>query len=291
MEVSDAATRVLSSLLASRTGQQLAMSRNWRIHTVLQSLVRERGLGSLDRLVHAVAAGGEPALADAVVDALLNNETSFYRDRSSFEQLLGPALTRIELARSRERRISIWSAGCSTGQEAYSLAMWFAERKSRWAGWTIDIVGTDVSRAAVEQARVGSYSQFEVQRGLPVTQMIRWFEERPGAHWQIAEELRQMVRFDVRSLIEPPPAPARFDIILCRNVLLYFSDPVRRTVFARLAEGAAADGVLMLGAGETVIGQTSAFVSDPDCRGLYLHQGLRRPERQAVAAAGERAAS
>ena len=283
MEVSVAASRVLGSLLASRTGQQLAMSRSWRIHTVLQSLVRERGLGSLDSLVHAVAAGGEPALADAVVDALLNNETSFYRDRTSFEQLLGPALTRVEQARARTRRISIWSAGCSTGQEAYSIAMWFAERKSRWHGWTIEIVGSDVSRAAVEQARSGLYSQFEVQRGLPVTQMIRWFGERPGAHWQIADELRSMVRFDVRSLIDAPPAPGRFDIILCRNVLLYFADPVRRTVFARLAEAAAEDAILMLGAGETVIGQTRAFASDPDCRGLYL----RQPER----AAGCRAAS
>ncbi|TFI59309.1 protein-glutamate O-methyltransferase CheR [Sphingomonas parva] len=277
MEVSEAAIRVLGSLLGARTGQQLAMSRSWRIHTVLQSLVRERGLGSLDRLVHAVAAGGEPELADAVVDALLNNETSFYRDRTSFEQLLGPALARLEEARARTRRLSIWSAGCSTGQEAYSLAMWFAERKSRWAGWTIEIVASDVSRAAVEQARGGLYSQFEVQRGLPVTQMMRWFEERPGANWQISDELRAMVRFEMRSLIDAPPAPGRFDIILCRNVLLYFAEPVRRTVFSRLAEAAAEDGVLMLGAGETVIGQTRAFVSDPDCRGLYL----RHPEAMA----------
>ena len=274
MEVSAAATRVLSGILEARTGQQLGMSRHWRIETVLQSLVRERGLGTLDRLVHAVAAGGEPGLADAVVDALLNNETSFYRDRNSFELLLGPALARIEQARARERRIAVWSAGCSTGQEAYSIAMWFAERKSRWAGWTIDIVGSDVSRTAVEQAREGLYSQFEVQRGLPVTQLIRWFEESPGAHWRISPQLRGSVRFDVRSLIEPPPAPGRFDIILCRNVLLYFADNVRRTAFARLTEAAAPDALLMLGAGETVIGQSEDFVPDLECRGLYV----RRPE-------------
>ena len=274
MEVSAASSRVLSSLLEQRTGQQLTMSRQWRIETVLQSLVRARGLGSLDRLVHAVAAGGDPALADAVIDALLNNETSFYRDRNSFELLLGPAMARLEQARSRERRISIWSAGCSTGQEAYSIAMWFAERKARWAGWTIDILATDVSRTAVDQARSGLYSQFEVQRGLPVTQMIRWFEESPGANWRILPELRRAVRFEVHSLMNPAPSPGRFDVVLCRNVLLYFSDQVRRIVFARLAEAAAPDAVLMLGAGETVIGQTPAFVSDPDCRGLYT----RRPD-------------
>jgi chemotaxis protein methyltransferase CheR len=281
--VSAAATRVLGSLLEARTGQQLAMSRTWRIETVLKSIVRERGYDSLDGLVHAIAAGGDPALADRVVDALLNNESSFYRDRVSFETLLGPALARIEQARGRERRIAIWSAGCSTGQEPYSLAMWFAERKSRWAGWTIDIVATDVSRAAIEQARSGLYSQFEVQRGLPVTQMMRWFDESPGASWRISAEMRRAIRFDVRSLIDPPPSPGRFDIILCRNVLLYFPDAVRRTVFARLAEAAAPDAVLMLGAGETVIGQTSAFVSDPDCRGLYL--------RKPAPGAGRRAAS
>jgi chemotaxis protein methyltransferase CheR len=185
-------------------------------------------------------------------------------------------------SRRRERRLAIWCAGCSTGQEAYSIAMHFAEQKPRWKGWTIDIFGSDVARVAIERARSGVYSQFEVQRGLPVLQMMRWFEELPGAAWRIAPELRRAVRFEVGSLIGPSASPARFDIILCRNVLLYFSPEMRRAAFARLAAAAADDAVLMLGAGETVIGQTDAFVSDPACRGLYRH-AVHRSERRRAA--------
>jgi chemotaxis protein methyltransferase CheR len=276
MEISDASSRILAGLLEARTGQQLTMSRRWRIETALQSVMRARGIGSLDQLVATLVSRSEPALAEEVVEALLNNETFFFRDRGAFDLLLGPALARLEQARSRERRLAIWCAGCSTGQEAYSLAIHFAERKSRWAGWTIDILGTDVSRAAVDRARGGVYSQFEVQRGLPVVQMIRWFEEQPGSSWRISDELQRAVRFQVHSLVEPPPYPGRFDIILCRNVLLYFSAPVRQAAFARLAAAAAEGAVLMLGAGETVIGQTDAFVSDRDCRGLYLRAAETR---------------
>jgi chemotaxis protein methyltransferase CheR len=276
--ISDAAARILSSLLEARTGQQLSTSRRWRIETALAGLMRERGLTTLDHLTAALASGREPGLADAVVEALLNNETFFYRDRPAFELLLGPALSRIREKREADKLLRIWSAGCSTGQEAYSLAMHFAEQKLRWAGWTIDIVASDVSRAAIDQARTGIYSQFEVQRGLGVMQMIRCFEECPGSTWRISPELQRSVRFQVHSLIEPPPHPGQFDIILCRNVLLYFSAEMRGRVFDRLAEASHADTILMLGAGETVIGQTNHFVSDTDCRGLYV----RAPQDRAA---------
>jgi chemotaxis protein methyltransferase CheR len=273
--MNDVSTRILGSLLESRTGQQLTMSRRWRIETALKGLMRERDLKTLDQLISMVIGGREPGLADQVIEALLNNETYFFRDRTPFDTLVGGPLERLREARARERRISIWSAGCSTGQEVYSLAMSFADQGDRWEGWKIDILGSDVSRSAIDRAKQGLYSQFEVQRGLPVTQMIRWFEEKDRQQWQIAERLRRAVRFQVRSLMETPPQPGRFDIILCRNVLLYFTAPMRRAVFARLAEASRPDAVLMLGAGETVIGQTSAFVSDKDHRGLYIGAAAR----------------
>jgi len=186
-----------------------------------------------------------------------------------FDLLLGGPVKRLEQARAAQKKLSIWCAGCSTGQEAYSLAMSFLDEAGRWQGWKIDIIGTDLSRSAIERARAGVYSQFEVQRGLPVLQMIRYFEELGGGDWRATTKLRDRVRFDVRSLIEPPPHPGRFDIILCRNVLLYFSPEMRRLAFGRLAEALTPDGTLMLGAGETVIGQTDRFISDPDYRGLY----------------------
>lgn len=268
----EVSSRILASLLQTRTGQQLTMSRRWRIETALKSIMRERNILTLDQMIATLISGREPGLTDQVVEALLNNETYFFRDRTPFDTLLNGPLKRLQQNRARGKKLSIWCAGCSTGQEAYSLAMSFAEDPLRWAGWKIDIVGTDVSRSAIERARAGLYSQFEVQRGLPVKQMMRWFEERDGQQWQIAPQLRHAVRFEVRSLTDVPPQPASFDILLCRNVLLYFSAPMRRNVFARLAEASRPDAVLMLGAGETVIGQTDAFVSDPDHRGLYIRR-------------------
>jgi chemotaxis protein methyltransferase CheR len=282
MQMTDASSRILAGLLETRTGQQLTMSRRWRIETALQPLMRERDISSLDGLVAALVARSDERLAEAVVEALLNNETFFFRDRQAFELLLGPALNRLEATRRRERRLAIWCAGCSTGQEAYSIAMHFAEQKGRWNGWTIDILGTDVARGAIDQARGGVYSQFEVQRGLSIVQMMRWFEELPGAAWRIANDLRRAVRFEVASLVGAAPVADRFDIILCRNVLLYFSPEVRRAAFAHLAAAAADDAVLMLGAGETVIGQTDAFLSDPECRGLYLRTAARSEPRRAA---------
>jgi len=267
VQVSDSSSRILAGLLEARTGQQLTMSRRWRIETALAALLRERSIPTLDELITILVMGREPSLATQVVEALLNNETYFFRDRTPFDLIAKATLPKL-VQRRQTKRLRIWSAGCSTGQEAYSLAMLFAEDPVRWAGWTIDILGTDVSESAVRRAREGVYSQFEVQRGLGVTQMIRWFEETDDG-WRAVEPLRRMVRFQVQNLLEPAPHPGQFDIVLCRNVLLYLNAERRAQVFDRIADAVAPDGSLMLGAGETVIGQTKRFWADPDSRGLY----------------------
>lgn len=269
MQVSASAQRILASLLEARTGQQLATNRRWRVDTALAAIMRERGFATADELVGRLVSNKDHALTDQVIEALLNNETYFFRDKLPFDLLLGGPVQRLAGTRAATRRLAIWCAGCSTGQEAYSLAMAFAEDQARWRGWTIEIVGSDLSRSAIERARSGLYSQFEVQRGLPVMQMLRWFREDGGQQWRIADQLRDMVRFETGNLIGTPPSPGRFDIILCRNVLLYFAPDMRRLAFNRFASSIAPDGALMLGAGETVLGQTDRFVSDPDCRGLY----------------------
>lgn len=268
MQVSDSSSRILAGLLEARTGQQLTMSRRWRIETALSTLLRERGIPTLDELITILVMGREPSLATQVVEALLNNETYFFRDRTPFDLLSKSALPKLIQRRQSTKQLRIWSAGCSTGQEAYSLAMMFAEDPLRWAGWTIDILGSDVSESAVRRAREGSYSQFEVQRGLGIAQMIKWFEEHDGG-WRAAESLRRNVRFQVHNLLEPAPHPGEFDIVLCRNVLLYLNGDRRTQVFDRIAGALAADGCLMLGAGETVIGQTRRFEADSETRGLY----------------------
>lgn len=277
MQVSDSSSRILAGLLEARTGQQLTMSRRWRIETALAALLRERGIPSLDELITILVMGREPSLATQVVEALLNNETYFFRDRAPFDLLARAALPKLIQRRAATKRLTIWSAGCSTGQEAYSLAMLFAEDPVKWAGWTIDILGTDVSETVVRRAREGHYSQFEVQRGLGITQMIRWFEETDNG-WRAVEPLRRTVRFQVQNLLEQPPHPGKFDIILCRNVLLYLNQERRGLVFDRIADAMSPDGWLMLGAGETVIGQTRRFEADADARGLYRRTGTELPQ-------------
>ena len=268
MQVSDSSSRILAGLLEARTGQQLTMNRRWRIETALSALLRERGIATLDELITILVMGKEPGLSNQVVEALLNNETYFFRDRAPFDLLARHALPELARKRASQKRIRIWSAGCSTGQEAYSLAMMFAEDAVKWRGWTVDVLGTDVSSNVVDRARGGLYTQFEVQRGLGINQTIRWFEECEDG-WRAVEDLRKSVRFQVHNLLEAPPHPGEFDIVLCRNVLLYLTIEKRRMAFDRIASALASDGWLMLGAGETVIGQTERFGADIEARGLY----------------------
>jgi chemotaxis protein methyltransferase CheR len=268
MQVSDSSSRILAGLLEARTGQQLTMNRRWRIETAVSALLRERGIATIDELITILVMGKEPSLSNQVVEALLNNETYFFRDRSPFDLLSRHALPELAKKRDTIRRLRIWSAGCSTGQEVYSIAMLFAENAERWRGWTVDVLGSDVSSTVIDRARAGLYSQFEVQRGLGINQTIRWFEEC-GDGWRVVEDLRKPVRFQVHNLLESPPHPGGFDIVLCRNVLLYLTAEKRRLAFDRLASAMAPDGWLMLGAGETVIGQTGRFGADIQARGLY----------------------
>jgi chemotaxis protein methyltransferase CheR len=287
VQVSDSSSRILAGLLEARTGQQLTMNRRWRIETALASLLRERGIPTLDELITILVMGKEPGLSNQVVEALLNNETYFFRDRTPFDLLSRHALPVLAKKRETTKRIRIWSAGCSTGQEAYSLAMLFAESPAEWQGWTIDILGTDVSNAVIDRARAGSYTQFEVQRGLAIGQTIKYFEEA-GDGWRAVEQLRRPVRFQVHNVLEQPPHPGAFDIVLCRNVLLYLNAEKRELAFERLASSLAEDGWLMLGAGETVIGQTSRLTADKNARGLYC---LTSEEERRDRRSGERRAA
>ena len=272
MQLSDSSSRILAGLLEARTGQQLTMSRRWRIETALSALLRERGIATLDELITILVMGKEPSLSQQVVEALLNNETYFFRDRGPFDVLQRHALPELAKRRESSKRLRIWSAGCSTGQEVYSLAMLFAEAPEQWRGWTIDILGTDVSTSCIERARTGVFSQFEIQRGLGINQMIKWFEEVADG-WRAVEPLRKPVRFQVHNLLEPAPHPGDFDVVLCRNVLLYLSPEKKALAFDRIAGAMAADGWLMLGAGETVIGQTNKLGADVNARGLYRLTG------------------
>lgn len=270
MNVCDVSHRIVADLLRARTGQQLTESRRWRIGTALAGVFRERGISNIDQLVCLLAEPREAKLAQEVVEALLNNETYFFRDRAMFDQLPQTVLPQLAEARAATRRLSIWSAGCSTGQEALTLAMLFAENPAQWSGWRIEILGTDVSSRAIEAAREGYFTQFEIQRGLGVAQMLTWFEETPKG-WRARPELRHRLRFERRNILDAAPAERQFDLVLCRNVLLYFDRAIRARALARLGESLAPDGWLMLGAGEAPVGQTSQLAPVSGLIGLYRH--------------------
>lgn len=269
MEISQVSYRIISDLLEARTGQQLTEGRKWRIGTALSGVFRQHGISNLDQLVCLLAESGAGHLTTSVVEALLNNETYFFRDRAMFDLLARKVLPDLKLKRAGARRLTIWSAGCSTGQEALSLAMLFLEQGHHWDGWTIDIVGTDISGSAIEKAQHGLYSQFEIQRGLSVTQMLSHFSETPQG-WLPQGNLRRMVRFKEHNILEPPRIGHHYDLILCRNVLLYFDEARRTLAFDRLAQALRQDGWLMLGAGETVYGRTDQFEPVEGNQGLFM---------------------
>lgn len=255
---------VLAALLEARTGQQIASYRAWRLDTALKPLLIERGLEGLDGLVELLLGGKDQLIGDRIVESLLNGESSFFRDSATFD-LIGQAIA----ASPREGRARLWSAGCGTGQEPLSLAMMFAEQ----GGAMPEIVATDVSEASLVRARTGRYTQFEIQRGLPVRQLMRWFEGT-GAEWTASAELLRHVRYHRLNLVAEPAPAGQFDLVLCRNVLLYFAVPHKVAVFAKLATAIRPGGFLALGAGETVIGQTGLFQPSRPFRGLYERTAL-----------------
>ena len=270
MDPDDLAIGIIAGLLEARTGQRLTDDRRWRIAPALSGLFRERGITSNQDLVVLLTQPDESSLAQEVVEALLNNETYFFRDRQVFDHIADTLLPQLAKRKGGEKKLAIWSVGCSTGQETLSLAMTFLEQQSRWDGWDIEILGTDVSASIVDFARAATYSNFQIQRGLGVAQMLAHFRETPKG-WQALDPLRKIVRYEVHNLLHPAPYPGRFDLILCRNVLLYFDQPVRERAFARLSEALAEGGRLVLGGGETVLGRSEWFVPDEERQAVYRH--------------------
>lgn len=252
----------VAALLEQRTGQQIGAGRAWRVDTTLQPVLRELGFDSIDQLAAALAGGRNEALIDTVIDALLNQETSFFRDPGVFDMLADVLVQR--QAEQGGRPLRLWSAGCSTGQEPLSIAMLLHERKL-----DVEIVASDVSAGAIARAKKGRYSQFEVQRGLSIHRMIAWFDGGTGGDWSAKRELVDPVQYRRHNLVAEPALRGGFDVILCRNIMLYFDPAIRRRVFEQLATALRPGGVLVLGASETVIGQTERFAPSERWRGFY----------------------
>jgi chemotaxis protein methyltransferase CheR len=257
----------LRKLLKDRSGLDLSADKQYLVESRLVPLARKAGLGGIPDLVAKMKSGAD-VLTTEVVEAMTTNETFFFRDKIPFDHLRDTILPLMLQTRSSRRSLRIWSAACSTGQEPYSIAMCLKEKGAALAGWRIEIVGTDLSQEVLEKSRAGIYSQFEVQRGLPIQLLVKYFTQS-GELWQISPDIRGMVQHRQLNLLQDFSHLGKFDVIFCRNVLIYFDQDTKINIFERLNKSLESDGMLMLGAAESVVGITDAFRPFPDKRGLY----------------------
>lgn len=270
MNVSD--FELIAQLLKERSGLALSKDKAYLLESRLNPVARKWNFAGFDELAQAVRAGRDEALLVEVTEAMTTNESFFFRDQKPFEQFTGMVLPHLLENRKNQRSFRIWSAACSSGQEPYTLAMLLKENAAKLEGWKVDIVATDLSNQILDKARAGLYSQFEVQRGLPITLLVKYFKQT-GERWQIDEGIRKMVKFQKFNLLDSMKPLGRFDVVFCRNVLIYFDPPTKSKILANVAEQMPADGFLYLGGAETVLGTTDRFQVLTGQRGIYTLAG------------------
>jgi len=257
----------LRKFLKERSGLDLSADKQYLVESRLVPLARKANLAGIPELVQKMKSGAE-ALTVEVVEAMTTNETFFFRDKIPFDHLKEAVLPALVQARAARRSLRIWCAASSTGQEPYSIAMCLKEAGPMLAGWRTEIVATDLSQEVLEKSKAGIYSQFEVQRGLPIQMLVKYFTQN-GELWQLKSEIRGMVQHRQLNLLQDFSHLGTFDIVFCRNVLIYFDQDTTANIFGRMARMLEPDGVLALGAAESVVGITNAFKPYPDRRGLY----------------------
>ena len=257
----------LRKLLKERSGLDLSADKQYLVESRLLPLARRAGLGGITELVQKMRSSSEQLTAQ-VVEAMTTNETFFFRDKIPFDNLSEVILPALIQARASRRSLRIWSAACSSGQEPYSIAMCLREYGAALSGWRIEIVATDLSHEVLEKSKAGLYSQFEVQRGLPIQLLVKYFTQL-GDIWQLNADIRGMVQHRQLNLLQDFSHLGKFDVIFCRNVLIYFDQEGKTSIFERLARVLEPDGTLMLGAAESVVGITDVFRPTADRRGAY----------------------
>jgi chemotaxis protein methyltransferase CheR len=258
----------LRKLLKERSGLDLSADKHYLVESRLVPLARRVGLPGIPELVQKMKGAGADALTADVVEAMTTNETFFFRDKIPFDHMRETILPALTKARANRRTLRIWSAASSTGQEPYSIAMLLREAGQALAGWRVEIVATDLAQSVLEKSKAGMFSQFEVQRGLPIQMLVKYFTQ-VGELWQLNADIRGMVQHRQLNLLQDFSHLGMFDVIFCRNVLIYFDQDTKAAIFERLAKQLEPDGMLMLGAAESVVGITDAFKPYPDRRGLY----------------------
>lgn len=259
---------LIAGLLKQRSGLVLTPDKGYLLESRLSSVARRWDFKSFEEMVQSVRAKRDEKLLSEITEAMTTNESFFFRDTKPFDQFRDLVLPHLLTARAAKRSFRIWSAACSTGQEPYSLAMLLKEAESKLAGWRIEIIATDLSNEVLDKAREGLYTQFEAQRGLPITLLMKYFTQA-GDHWQISPELRKMITFKTFNLLESPASLGQFDVIFLRNVLIYFDPPTKGKILDGMSRQLASDGFLYLGGAETVLGVSDKFKPKQGQRGIY----------------------
>lgn len=261
----------LQKMLKDRSGLMLSADKKYLLESRLLPLARKAGVPGITDLVAKMKGGSEALILD-VVEAMTTNETFFFRDKTPFDHFKETVVPELLRARAGRRSLRIWCAAASTGQEPYSLAMILKEMGAALSGWRVEIIATDLSPEVLEKSRSGIYTQFEVQRGLPIQLLVKHFTQ-VGAMWQLNADTKAMVQFRPFNLLQDFAPLGKFDLVFCRNVLIYFDQPTKTDIFKRLAKATEPDGYLFLGAAETVVGLTDQYRICPNRRGVYLPNG------------------
>jgi chemotaxis protein methyltransferase CheR len=272
----------LRKLLRDKSGLDLSADKQYLIESRLIPLARKAGLPGISELVQKLK-DGTGSLVSQVVEAMTTNETFFFRDKVPFDHFREAVMPELLKARANRKSVRIWCAAGSTGQEPYSLAMSLKEMGAALAGWRVEILATDLSQEVLEKSKAGLYSQFEVQRGLPIQFLVKYFKQT-GELWQINSDIRGMVQHRQLNLLHDFSQLGTFDVIFCRNVLIYFDQETKINIFGRLAKSMEPDGFLVLGAAETVVGLTDVFKPLAERRGLYRPSGTAPAKASALGA-------
>lgn len=261
--------RFLSELLKKRSGIALTEDKHYLLESRLLPIARSKNLADISQLCQKVRQSPSEDLITEIIEAMTTNESSFFRDIKPYENLRNIAFPLMISNLATTKRMRIWSAACSTGQEPYTIAMCIKEDAAKMQGWNFDIVGTDLAKKVVDKAKLGIYSQFEAQRGLPIQMLIKYFNSLPDTSWQLKDDIRNMVTFKTNNLLDDYTPLGTFDIIFCRNVLIYFEDDTKAKITEKMAKSLAPHGLLVLGATESLVDPTNLFVGLQEFRGAY----------------------
>lgn len=258
----------MRDLLLQTSGLVVNPDKVYLLESRLTPLARSHGMESFDELIHEVRSSRDEKLIEEVTDAMTTNESFFFRDNTPFDILKKHVLPYLHKSKT-DRRLRIWCAAASSGQEPYSIAMILKEQNELWKNWDIEIYATDISNKIIKKAREARYSQFEVQRGLPIQMMMKYFNQESDG-WHLTDDIKRMVRFEYMNLLKPFKHNGPFDIVFCRNVLIYFDQVTKSKVLDSVSKVIADDGSLFLGAAETVLGISDHFKPVKGQRGIYV---------------------